>query len=73
VNHNPIIAQSTLWVWTLDYATKYVIDLSHAIIVGAEATTAIRQAEVIAAKRMIERMMKRFARPKKCSIAKARL
>ena len=36
------------------------IDLDHAIIVDVEATTAIRQAEVTAAKRMIERTMDRF-------------
>jgi hypothetical protein len=32
-----------------------MIDLDHAIIVDVEATTAIRQGEVTAAKRMIER------------------
>ena len=37
------------------YSTNYLIDLDHAIIVDVEATTAIRQAEVTAAKRMIER------------------
>ena len=37
------------------YATNYLIDLDHAIIVDVEPTTAIRQAEVTAAKRMIER------------------
>ena len=36
------------------YAANYMIDLDHAIIVDVEATTAIRQAEVTAAKRMIE-------------------
>jgi transposase len=38
----------------------YLIDLDHAIIVDVEATTAIRQAEVTAAKRMIERTRDRF-------------
>jgi transposase len=42
------------------YSTNYLIDTDHAIIVDVEATTAIRQAEVIAAKRMIERAMGRF-------------
>jgi hypothetical protein len=37
-----------------------MIDLDHAIIVDVEATTAIRQAEVLAARRMIERSMERF-------------
>jgi transposase len=42
------------------YSTNYLIDVENAIIVDVEATTAIRQAEVIAAKRMIERSMERF-------------
>jgi len=42
------------------YSTNYLIDTDHAIIVDVEATTAIRQAEVLAAKRMIERSMQRF-------------
>src|SRR5882757_6321848 len=42
------------------YSTNYLIDVDHAIIVDVEATTAIRQAEVLAAKRMIERAMNRF-------------
>src|SRR5580704_3194506 len=42
------------------YSTNYLIDADNAIIVDVEATTAIRQAEVLAAKRMIERSMKRF-------------
>jgi transposase len=42
------------------YSTNYLIDTDHAIIVDVEATTAIRQAEVLAAKRMIERAMERF-------------
>ena len=42
------------------YSANYLIDLDHAIIVDVEATTAIRQAEVTAAKRMIERSMRRF-------------
>ena len=43
------------------YSTNYLIDVDNAIIVDVEATTAIRQAEVLAAKRMIERSMERFA------------
>jgi hypothetical protein len=41
------------------YSTNYLIDVDNAIIVYVEATTAIRQAEILAAKRMIERSMKR--------------
>ena len=37
------------------YCTNYLIDLDHAVIVDVEASTAVRQAEVTAAKRMIER------------------
>jgi transposase len=37
------------------YSANYLIDLDNAIIVDVEATTAIRQAEVTAAKRMIDR------------------
>jgi hypothetical protein len=42
------------------YSTNYLIDVDNGIIVDVEATTAIRQAEVLAAKRMIERAMERF-------------
>jgi transposase len=42
------------------YSTNYLIDTDNAIIVDVEATTAIRQAEVLAAKRMVERSMQRF-------------
>ena len=42
------------------YSTNYLIDTDNAIIIDVEATTAIRQAEVLAAKRMIERAMGRF-------------
>ena len=42
------------------YSSNYLIDVENAIIVDVEATTAIRQAEVVAAKRMIERSMDRF-------------
>ena len=42
------------------YSTNYLIDTENAIIVDVEATTAIRQAEVLAAKRMIERSIDRF-------------
>jgi len=43
------------------YSTNYLIDVENAIIVDVEPTTAIRQAEVLAAKRMIERTEKSFA------------
>src|SRR6478736_3119985 len=42
------------------YATNYLIDLDHAIIVDVEASRAIRQAEVGAARTMIERTQHRF-------------
>src|SRR5271155_4903941 len=42
------------------YSTNYLIDVDNAIIVDVEATTAIRQAEVLAAKRMIERSREHF-------------
>ena len=42
------------------YATNYLIDLQHAVIVDVEATTAIRQAEVTAQRRMIDRTQERF-------------
>ena len=42
------------------YSANYLIDVDHAIIVAVDATTAIRQAEVLAAKRMIERSMRRL-------------
>ena len=38
------------------YSTNYLVDLDNAIVVDVEATTAIRQAEVTAAKRMMERI-----------------
>jgi hypothetical protein len=41
------------------YSTNYLIDVDNPIIVDVEATT-VRQAEVLAAKRMIERSMERF-------------
>jgi transposase len=42
------------------YSTNYLVDTENAIIVDVEATTAIRQAEVLAAKRMLERARDRF-------------
>jgi transposase len=42
------------------YSTNYLIDVENAIIVDVGATTAIRQAEVWAAKRMIQRSLERF-------------
>jgi transposase len=42
------------------YSANYLIDVDNAIIVDVEATTAIRQAEVTAAKRMIERSIESF-------------
>jgi transposase len=42
------------------YSANYLIDTDNAVIVDVEATTAIRQAEVTAAKRMIERSRDSF-------------
>jgi transposase len=42
------------------YATNYLIDLDHAVIVDVEASRAIRQAEVGSARTMIERTQQRF-------------
>jgi transposase len=42
------------------YSTNYLIDLKHAVIMDVEATTSIRQAEVTAQRRMIERTQDRF-------------
>jgi transposase len=42
------------------YSTNYLIDLEHAVIVDVEATTSVRQAEVTAQRRMIDRAQERF-------------
>ena len=42
------------------YSDNYLIDLKHAVIVDVEATTAVRQAEVGAARLMLERTQMRF-------------
>ena len=42
------------------YPNNYLIDLDHAIIVDVEASTAVRQAEVTAAKTMIDRVDERL-------------
>jgi transposase len=42
------------------YSTNYLIDLDNAVIVDVEASTAVRQAEVTAARTMIERVQDRF-------------
>jgi transposase len=42
------------------YSANYLVDADHAIIVDVEATTAIRQAEILAAKRMVERAIACF-------------
>ena len=42
------------------YATNYLIDIDNAIIVDVEATRAIRQAEVGAARTMLDRTQSRF-------------
>jgi IS5 family transposase len=42
------------------YCTNYLIDLKHAVIMDVEATTAVRQAEVTAQRRMLDRTEQRF-------------
>jgi hypothetical protein len=42
------------------YTDNYLIDLKHAVIMDVEATTAVRQAEVTAAKTMIDRTADTF-------------
>jgi len=42
------------------YCTNYLIDLKRAVIADVEATTAVRQAEVTAQQRMIDRTQERF-------------
>src|SRR3984957_7010900 len=42
------------------YSDNYLIDLKHAVIVDVEATTTIRQAEVGAAKTMLDRKAEQF-------------
>ena len=42
------------------YCTNYLIDLKCAVIVDVEASTAVRQAEVTAQRRMIDRTQERF-------------
>jgi transposase len=42
------------------YSTNYLIDLDHAVIMDVEPSTSVRQAEVTAARRMLERTQDRF-------------
>ena len=42
------------------YSDNYLVDLKHAVIMDVEATTVVRQAEVGAAKTMIDRTAERF-------------
>ena len=42
------------------YCTNYLIDVEHAVIVDVEASTAVRQAELTAARTMIDRTLDRF-------------
>lgn len=42
------------------YSANYLIDLDHAVIVDVEASTAVRQAEVTAARTMLNRTEERF-------------
>src|ERR1700736_4022998 len=50
------------------YSVNYLIDAYNAIIVVVEATTAIRQAEILAARRMIERSLEHFDLDPECLI-----
>jgi len=51
------------------YSTNYLIENKHAVIVAVEASRAIRQAEVGAARTMIERTEERFGMRPKCLAA----
>jgi transposase len=42
------------------YCTNYLIDLKHAVILDVEASRAVRQAEITAQRRMIDRTQDRF-------------
>ena len=42
------------------YSTNYLIDLKNAVIMDVEASTAVRQAELTVARRMIDRVQERF-------------
>src|SRR3546814_19662145 len=42
------------------YCTNYLIDVEHAVIVDVERSTAVRQAEVTAARTMLDRTHDRF-------------
>jgi hypothetical protein len=42
------------------YSDKYLVDLKHAVIMDVEATTAIRRAEVRAARTMLDRTAEQF-------------
>ena len=42
------------------YSDNYLIDLKNAVIMDVEATTAVRQAEVSAAKTMLDRTAEQF-------------
>ena len=42
------------------YCTNYLIDLKNAVIMDVEASTAVRQHELTAARRMIDRVQHRF-------------
>ena len=55
------------------YATNYLVDTDNAIIVDVEATRAIRQAEVGAARTMIDRTTDRFGLSPERLIARHRL
>jgi hypothetical protein len=62
----PSIAPAARWTGAhggqafFAYSTNYLIDVENAIIVDVEPTTAIRQAEVLAAKRS------RYTKRRKC-------
>ncbi len=42
------------------YSTNYLIDVENAIIVDVEATTAIRQTQILTTKRIIKRSIHHF-------------
>jgi hypothetical protein len=51
------------------YAANYLVDLDHGVIVDVEASRAIRQAEVGAARTMVDRTMLRFDLYPECLVA----
>ena len=56
----PMMGEGRVTQEALFYGFNYLIDLKHAVIMDVEVTTAIRQAEVGAAKTMLDRTAEQF-------------